>query len=373
MGAVIVEQRRRPHRAGDEDGILGQILAGDAVRLADQRAQQAVGKIIEIVQPLTKIGVGLAQHLGAGIGLDALDRRLSGQAGHHDLAHAAQPALIMGEHAEGLEHVAMLAGMGDVAALDEFVDRGAHLADRGFETADLGRRILGDEIGNRHARLVQHGMAKADAVGQRHADAVDGTIEADRGAGRRQRLEAAGRDHLRHQHGGGLEALDLFLGIEPRGAVLDDEHAHDGAAAQDRHAEEGAVDLFARLRTVGEGGMGLRVRQGQRLGLARDQADETLARAHGGEVDGLAVEAFGGVEFERAVLAQDVDGADLSDQIAGDQDDEAIQPLLRADRCRHNLAETAQQNARSSESASRGSQALRPPPQPSMIRCLSRP
>ena len=98
--------------------------------------------------------------------------------------------------------------------------------------------------------------------------------------------------------------------------------------------------------------MGLRVRNRDRLRLARDQADEALAGAHGGEVDRLAVEALGGVELERAVLAQDVDRADLGDEIAGDQDDKPVQPLLRADRRCHDLAETAQQNARSSESAS---------------------
>ena len=128
MRAVVVEQRGRAHGARDQDGVVGQLLARDAVGLAHQRAQQAVGEIVEIVQPLAQIGIGLAQHLGAGVGLDALDGGLGGQAGQHHLAHAPQPALVMGEHAEGLEHVAVLAGMGDVAALEQLVDRGAHLA-----------------------------------------------------------------------------------------------------------------------------------------------------------------------------------------------------------------------------------------------------
>ena len=47
------------------------------------------------------------------------------------------------------------------------------------------------------------------------------------------------------------------------------------------------------------------------IGLAslRDQADQALVGAQHGLVDGLAVEAFGGVELERAVDAQHVDAS----------------------------------------------------------------
>ena len=44
-------------------------------------AHQPVGEIVEIVQPLAQIGVGGAQHAGAGVGLHALDAGLGGQAG----------------------------------------------------------------------------------------------------------------------------------------------------------------------------------------------------------------------------------------------------------------------------------------------------
>ena len=308
------------------------------------------------MQALAQVRIGLAHHPGAGIGLHTLDRGLGSEARQHDLAHATQPALVMGEHAKGLEHVTMLAGMGDIAALDQLVDRGAHLADRSLEPRHLGSRILGDEIGDGDARLVQHRMAEADAVGQRDTDAVDRPVESNGCTGCRQGLQPAGRDHLRHDHGGGLQRLDFLLGIDPGGAVLNDEHAHHGAAPQDRHAEEGTVDLFACLRTIGEGRMRLRIRESERLGLAGDQADEPLAGAHGGEVHRLAIETFGCVEFERAILAQDVNRADFGDEIAGDQDDKPVQSLLRADGRGHHLAEAAQQNARSSESASHRSQ-----------------
>ena len=94
-----------------------------------------------------------------------------------------------------------------------------------------------------------------------------------------ERLQFAARDHLGEQHGGGLEHLDLFFGIDAAGPVLHHQHAERVAAAQDRHAEEGLVDLLAGLRLVGEGRMGLRVRQRQRLGRGGDQADEAFVDA----------------------------------------------------------------------------------------------
>ena len=98
------------------------------------------------------------------------------------------------------------------------------------------------------------------------------------GAGRGERGQFAGGDHLGQHHGGGLQRLHLLLGIGAPRAVLHDEHAERVAGAQDRHAKEGVVDLFARFRPVGEGRMRLRVGQVERLGLAGDEADKALAR-----------------------------------------------------------------------------------------------
>ena len=79
--AVVVEQLGGAHGAGDEDGVVRQIGPVAAVRAAArQDAQQAVGEIVEIVQPLAQYGIGLAQHARAGVVLHALDRRLGGQA-----------------------------------------------------------------------------------------------------------------------------------------------------------------------------------------------------------------------------------------------------------------------------------------------------
>ena len=143
------------------------------------------------------------------------------------------------------------------------------------------------------------------------------------------------------------------------GAVLHDEDAERVAGAQHGHAEEGLVDLLARLRLVGEGGVRLRVGQVERLGLLGDEADQALARLHGGEVDGVAVQALGGVELERAVGPQHIERADLRHHVVGDEDDDLVEARLRTDRLRHDLAEAAQQQARTAESASH---ALAPKP-----------
>ena len=68
-------------------------------------------------------GSGLAQHARAGVVPHALHRGLGGQAGDQRLVEPPPPAVIVGEHAEGLEHLAVLAGAGQIAALQHVVDR----------------------------------------------------------------------------------------------------------------------------------------------------------------------------------------------------------------------------------------------------------
>jgi hypothetical protein len=132
------------------------------------------------------------------------------------------------------------------------------------------------------------------------------------------------------------------LGIGAPRAVLHDQHAERIAGAQHRHAEEGVVDLLAGLRPIGERRVVLRFRQVDRVGLARHQADQALVRTQHGLVHGLLLEALGGVELERAVHAQHVDGADLRNHVGGDQHHDLVQAVLRADLLRHDLAEPAQ-------------------------------
>ncbi len=197
-------------------------------------------------------------------------------------------------------------------------------------------------------------MAEADAVGEGDAALVQRSPQGRAGLGERQRLQLARGDHLRQHHGGGLERLDLLLGVDPARPVLHDEDAEGVAGPQQRHAEEGVVDLLARLRLVGEGRVRLGVGQRERLGRRGDEADEALARGHRREVHGGAVEAFGGEQFEGAVAPHHVDGADLRHHVGGDQDDDLVEALLRADRLRHDLAEAAQKDARTAVSGWHG-------------------
>ncbi len=321
------------------------------VILPHQLPHQPMAEILEVVQAVAQIGIGRAQHAGAGVGLHALDGGLRGEAGGDRLVQLVRPAVIVGEHPVGFQHVAVLAALGDVAALQHAVEVGAQLCQRRVEPLDFLRQVLGDVVGDDDARLVQHHMAERDAVGQDGAGLVQRMPRRGLGAGLGQRGQFARGDHLRQHHGGGLQRLDLFLDIGALGAVLHHQHAERVAGAQDRHAEEGVVDFFAGLRAERERGVVLRVAQIERVGLAGDQADQALMRAQDGAVDGVAVEAFGGVEFERVVDAQHIDGADLRHHIGSDQHHDLVQSLLGRDLLRHGFAEPSQQDAGASRRA----------------------
>ena len=201
---------------------------------------------------------------------------------------------------------------------------------------------------------MEHDVAQPDAVRDRRARQGERPSRREFIGGRGQRLQLARGDHLGQQHRRRLQHLDLFVDVLPACLVLHDQHAERVAAAQDRDAEEGGIDLLAGLRPVRERGMLLRVGQCEALRAARDEADETLVRADGGEVDRLAVQTFGRVEFETRVGAQHVDRADLGDHVGGDLDHDAIEARLRVDRFRHDFAEPTQQQTGAALSALHG-------------------
>ena len=349
--AVIVEQRRRAHRARDQDRVVGQLFAGRRVILPDQLAHQAMAEVFEVMQAVAQIRIGRAQHARAGVGLHALDGGFRGEAGADRLMQLVRPALVVGEHAVGFQHLAMLAAFGDVAALQHAVEIGAQLCQRRVELLDFLRQVFGDVILDDDARLMQHDMAERDAVGQHRAGLVQRMPRGGLGAGLRQCCQFARGDHLRQHHGGGLQRLDLFLDIGALGAVLHHQHAERVAGAQDRHAEEGVVDFFAGFRTVGVGRMALRVVQIERRRFAGDEADQALMRAQHGAVHGFAVEAFGGVEFERGVDAQHIGGAHLGHHVGRDQHHDLVEAFLCGDLLRHGFTEPSQQDAGASRRA----------------------
>ncbi len=263
--------------------------------LAHQHPHQAVGEVVEVVQAIAQIGIGSAQHARAGIRLHALGAGFRGEAGGHRFADAMQPALVVREHAIGFEHLAMLAAVGDVAMLDHAVEIGAQGGDRRVETFEFARHVVGDHIGDHHARLVQHDVTERDAVRQRRALHVHRMARGRFGAGAGERRQFAGRDHLGEHHRRGLQRFFFFLGVGAPRAVLHRQNAERIAGAQHRHAEEGVVDFFARLWAEREGRVVLRVRQVDRIGFAGDQADQAFVGLQHGLVDRFALEAFGGV------------------------------------------------------------------------------
>ena len=197
-------------------------------------------------------------------------------------------------------------------------------------------------------------MAKADAIGHRRALERDGPGQRQARAGHGQRLQFPGGDHFGQQHGRGLQRFDLLFGIAAARPILHHQHAQDIAAAQNRHAEERVINFLAGFRLVRKCRMGLRIRQCQRFGAGGDQADQALAGFHGRRMHSLAVEAFGGIEFEIGIGAHDIDRADFRHHVGSDQHGDAVQARLRADRLRHGFAETAQKLSWSGQWAPHG-------------------
>ena len=172
--AVVVEKRRRPHGARHDDRVLGHAEPVGGVALSGQLVKEPVGEIVEIVQPLAQIRIGLALNARAGVVLHALHGGFRGQAGHHRLAQPAQPAAIVGDHPNGLENLAMLAGAHPVAMRDELVDRMTHRLDRQIETAQLGGDVLRQQVLNDDAQLVQHDISEPHALADRARRASSG-------------------------------------------------------------------------------------------------------------------------------------------------------------------------------------------------------
>jgi hypothetical protein len=191
------------------------------------------------VQPHAQIRIGGAQHARAGIRLHALDGGLGGQTRHHRLIEAVRPAAVVGEHAVGFEHVAVLAAVGELAAFEQHVEVGAQRLDRRFEAPELLRHVIGDEIGDDDARLVQHDVAERDAVVERRSAQVQRPSRSRLGRARaRQRGDSPRGDHLGEHHSGGLQRLLFLLGIGAPRPVLHHQHASVLPGAQHRHAEK---------------------------------------------------------------------------------------------------------------------------------------
>ena len=235
--AAVVEELARPDVAGDEDGVVGEVAAV-ALVAAGEEPEQAVGEVVEVVQPLAQVGVGRARHAGAGGGLLLLDRDLGGEAEVDRGLHPPDPALVVGEHPVGVQNVAVLAGGGEVVGGQHLVDLGAQRLDAGVQTQPLALRVVADRVGDDDLRLVQHDGAFGDAFLADEAADREGQLVEPRRLHRPGADEGAELGHLGDDHGHHLEGVDLVVGVFARLAVLDHKDAEDLAEALDRHAEE---------------------------------------------------------------------------------------------------------------------------------------
>ncbi len=341
----IIQQFRRAHGAGKHDGIGWQLVHA-ATRIPGQLAQKPVGEIVEIMHPLAQIRIRHAHHPRLGIALHLFDSRFGREPVMDRLFHAANPALVVGEHPVALQHLAMLAFLRHIAARQHVVDRDPERAQRFGQPDDFLVRILVQKIGHNDPMLVQHHMPEPDPLVIAITLYRHRTGEIEFQSRRSNLLEVARGDHLGDHHSGGFERLDLVFAIVAAGLVLHDQNPERAPGSQDRHAEEGMVDFFARLRQVAEGGMRLRIGKVQRLGGSGDRADKTLAHLQLRKVNGLLVEAFRRVEFQNAVRAQHIGRAHLGHHVAGDLGDDPVEAFLRIQRFGHQFAQTLQQHAR---------------------------
>ena len=175
----------------------------------------------------------------------------------------SQPG-IGGDQAIGLQHLARCRRVRAAAhairhAGDQLVETLLHALRGLVQAGQFGRRVVGQQAHRAAPVAVQHDRADGDAGDQRRAGehprhgGGDALLRAVGGAGRGQ--------HLGQQHRHGLQFVHFLLGVAARIAVLHRDHAQSAAGAAHRHGEHGGERLLAGLRTVGEGGMVLRVRQ----------------------------------------------------------------------------------------------------------------
>ena len=105
--AAIIQEFGGAHAARDQHRILRQGPVGDI--LARQVSQQPPRQIVKIVRALTQDGIAHALHPQTRFVLHAFHGGFGGQSGAYRIAHALAPALVIGEQAIGLDHLAPLA------------------------------------------------------------------------------------------------------------------------------------------------------------------------------------------------------------------------------------------------------------------------
>ena len=220
----------------------------------------------------------------------------------------------------------------------------AHRANGGRRAVHLPFDVFGDELLDDDARLVQHDVAEADAVG-------DAASPSARAAGAAA-ISLPGDAAIAVRPKRSSRRAAWPLSGEPRsplrnrcGAPCFVPPARQAYCRRAGSARRGRNDRFLRRSPAGrrrpDGACASASANGS--AVVGDEADQTFAGAHRGQVNRFAVQTFGGKKFEPAVGAQHIDRADFGDHVGRDMDDDLVEACLRADRLRHDLAQAAQQ------------------------------
>ncbi len=252
--------------------------------------------------------------------------------------------MVVGEEPVGFDDFAPLARQIEFGGDQHLVHAFAQGRDRLFQPLQLLHRTIGDHLVNAHARLVQNQMADRNAFRQALTGEFARPVDTQFRLVQFGDVEEAALGHdFRQHHRDGLQRLDFFFGVDAFGLVLHRENAEDLTAAHDRHAQKGFVGILAGFRTIREMRVGRRVGQIHRFSGFRHHADQALAFAHPRIMDGGAVEAFGGEQFQHLAGTAQIDGTDFRHHVGSDDADQFVQAHLGGGLLRHDLAQATQQ------------------------------
>ena len=322
---AIFQQFPRSDIARHKNRVCGQFGPGFRA-LPGQDAQQPVGQVIQIVQPLAQIGVCHLLHAFARRRLFLFHRRLGAQAPGDVLLHALHPALGIGKHPVGFQHVQLFA-VAPRGGGQHLVHAHAQFLDRLAQAQCLFFGVVGHRVGDNHTRLVQPDTALGGAFLPAGAPEYFGLLVA-RGHRRAFAHKGAQFGHFGQHHGDHFQRIDLVRGIAARVLGLHHQHPQVVPQALDRNAAERGIDLLAGLRHEAKALFGGRIIRVDHTRRARHTAHQALTHAHPGLVHGVGAQTFGGAKLQCFAIAEQVDRTHFGAHRGGNQPGDPVQPFL---------------------------------------------
>ena len=177
------------------------------------------------MQAFAQIRIGGAQHACACVRLDAFNGCFRGEPCGHRFLQPMHPAAVICKHAIGFQHLAVLAAIDRFAPLQEQIEIGAHGLDGSLQALELFWNIIGNEIGDNDARLVQHNVTQRDSVVEGQAWELKWSASSGFRTGPRDGRELSRGDHLGEHHRRRLQRFFLLLSVCAASPILYDEYA----------------------------------------------------------------------------------------------------------------------------------------------------